>query len=149
MMDEMCRTFLHTETASAALLAAVTAAAVLIPTFWLIGVIHFGFVTAPDPTTPRLVSYMVWTTAPGILVLAYILQRYIRKRTSRELGDGRALITAAVVLAPVQAATWWVTLYQYGSDELVVIGALLVALTAEVVLAELLSITTDRDTQAG
>jgi len=122
-----------------AFLAALTAAVVLVPTFWFAGILHFGFVTGPDPTTGKMISYILWTSVPGILLFASFLHLYVGKGTGRVLGYGRACLVAAAALAPIQAATWLVTLTQWGGDELVVIGALSLALTALVLLTEWLS----------
>ena len=127
------------ETQRAALLAALIAAIVCVPTFWVIGVLHFGFVTAPDPTTRQMVGYIVWTSVPGVLLIAFLLRRYVSKRTSQTIGYGRAFVVGAAALAPIQAATWIVTLTQWGGDELVVIGALSVAIAAVIFLTESLS----------
>jgi hypothetical protein len=125
--------------ATAALLATVAAALVLTPIFWFIGLLHFGFISGPDPTADMMASYVVWTSAPGVLLFAYILRRYVRTVTSKKLGYARACVVAAAALAPVQAAIWNVTLNQRGDDALVVIGALTLALTATVVLTMRLS----------
>jgi peptidoglycan/LPS O-acetylase OafA/YrhL len=125
--------------AKAALLATLTAALVLTPIFWFIGVLHFGFITGPDPRVDRMVSYFAWTSLSGVLLFAYILRRYVHKLSWRELRYGRACAVAAVALAPLQAATWQVTLTQWGHDELVVLSALMLALTAAVFLTERLS----------
>jgi hypothetical protein len=103
------RTPLRTGTAKAAFLAALSAALLLVPTFWFIGVLHFGLITGIDPTTGRIVSYIVWTSILGVLLFAYILRRYVRRLGSRHLGFGRSCVVAAVALAPMQAATWHVT----------------------------------------
>jgi hypothetical protein len=128
-----------TKTAKAALVAALAAAVVLAPVFWFIGVLHFGFITGPDPTTDRIVGYVVWTSLPGVLLFAYLLRRSVRKRASRKLGYAGACVVAAVALAPIQAATWRVTLTQRGDDTPVVIGALALSLAAVVFLTERLS----------
>jgi hypothetical protein len=126
-------------TQKAALLAALSAAIALAPTFWFIGVLHFGFVTAPDPTTGQMVRYIVWTSVPGVLLFAFLLHRSVSKRTSRLIGYVRACVVAAAALAPIQAATWIVTLTQWGGDDVVVIGALSLALAAVIFLTESLS----------
>jgi hypothetical protein len=145
VMEER-RTPLRTGTAKAAFLAALSAALLLVPTFWFIGVLHFGLITGIDPTTGRIVSYIVWTSILGVLLFAYILRRYVRRLGSRHLGFGRACVVAAVALAPMQAATWHVTRNQRWDDELVVLAALALALTAVVVLTEWLSETTPAET---
>jgi len=127
------------ETHKAALVAALTAAVVLAPTFWFIGVLHFGFVTAPDPTSGQMIRYIFWTSLPGVLVFASLLHRYVGKGTSRMIGYGRACLVAAAALAPIQAATWIVTLTQWGGDDLVVVGALSLGLAAVIFLTESLS----------
>lgn len=140
------RTPLRTGTAKAAFLASLEAALLLVPTFWFIGVLHFGAITGPDPTTEQMVSYVAWTSTPGVLLFAYILRRYVRKLTARKLAYGRACVIAAAALAPIQAATWRVTLAQRGDDELVVLAGLALALTAVVVLTEWLSEATPEET---
>ena len=143
---EARRRALGNETAKAAFLAALMAAVVLAPIFWFIGVLHFGFVTGPGPRTGHMVSYVLWTSLPGVVLFAYILRRYVRMHASRSLGYGRACVVAASAIAPIQAATWRVTLTQRGDDELVVVGALTLALTAVVLLTEGLSETTAAET---
>src|SRR5687768_557703 len=93
---------LGTKTARAAFLAALVAAAVLAPVFWIIGVLHFGAITGPDPTTRLMISNVIWTSLAGIPVLAYILRRYVRERALRTVGYGRACVIAAAALLPIQ-----------------------------------------------
>ena len=73
------------------------------------------------------------------MLFAYILRRSVRRLTPRTLGYGRACAVGAAVLAPIQAATWRVTLTQRGDDAPVVIGALTLALIAAVILTKSLS----------
>jgi hypothetical protein len=127
------------ETQRAALLAALIAALVLAPIFWFIGILHFGFVTAPEPTVAQMVRYIVWTSVPGVLLFASLLHRYVGKRTSRTIGYRRACLVATAALTPIQAATWIVTLTQWGADDLVAIGAFGLALAAVIFLTESLS----------
>jgi hypothetical protein len=126
-------------TAQAAMLAALTAAFVLGPLFWFVGVLHFGFVSGPDPTPRLMISYLAWTSFAGIVVLASFLHLFVGRGRRRTLGYGRACLVAAAALLPLQAATSVVTLTQWGGDELVVIVALIAFVTALIVLTERLS----------
>jgi hypothetical protein len=110
------------------LLAALAASVVLAPIFWFVGVLHFGIITAPEPTTGQMVSYILWTSAIGVLLLAPLLHLSVRAPCA--LGYARAAIVAIAALAPIQAATWIITLYQWGDDEMVAIGTLVTGFTA-------------------
>jgi hypothetical protein len=123
-----------------ALFAAFVAAVVLTPIFWIVGVLHFGAITGPDPTIGRMVSYVLWTSSIGVLIGASFLNLGV----SRSLGFGRACLVAAAALAPIQAASWIVTLYQWDNDEVVVISALILALAAVVLLTKRLGDSTGR-----
>jgi hypothetical protein len=112
--------------------------AVLTPVFWVIGIAHFGVIIGRDPTRALMLDYVLWTSVVGIPVFGFLLFTMVRRGSARLLGLHRACAVAAVALAPVQAATYWVTLYQRGNDELVVLAAFAVALLLLVLLTNLL-----------
>lgn len=91
-------------------------------------------------SSPSLLRVLPVPVATCILVFAFLLRRYVSKRTARTIGYRRACVVAAAALTPIQAATWIVTLTQRGGgDDLVVIGALGLAMAAVIVLTEALS----------
>ncbi|MCW2972240.1 MAG: hypothetical protein JWN72_513 [Thermoleophilia bacterium] len=125
--------------AAVVLLVALLVAPLLVPFWFLVGVLHFGFVSGPDPTVGRWASYTASSLVPAAIVFAWLLRRRVNRATDRRLGLWQAFVVALFSLAFVNGAMGLITVGQYGHDGTVFTVGLLCASAAAVGLTLLLS----------
>jgi hypothetical protein len=116
------------------LVAALVAAAVLLPLLWVLTVIRFAEVRSEGLTAGDWLGYWVWALPPAIAVLGWLIRRSVEAGTGHRLSLPRACVAAAAGLAPVFAAQVIVTMRQYGYDYAVSLGCLALSLAAMVAL---------------
>ena len=124
----------------AAFAAAAVGSAVVVPFSWLVGVMHFGFISGPEPTLRLWLSYALFSLPPAIALVGWLLRHFLATRSRRSISLARACAVAAVALAPAHAGEAIITLGEYGYDFAVFVVGLTVSLVTLTLLSARLSV---------
>lgn len=115
-----------------------------IPLLFIVGVLHFGFVSGPDPRNLALwVSYILLSSSPAALIFAKILKKRV-DQSGRFIRYRHALIVALVSLSFIQSSIVIITVYNFGEDTFTFLSGLALALFSSIILTDILSVKTSQ-----
>lgn len=121
----------------AVLFACVQIAPVMLIFSFLIGVAHFGFVSGPQLTLLKWLSYFILTVPAISIFSGYRLRAVVKKHTSYHLNLFQSIVIVLPAILAIHASEAIITLYQIGDDTIIFIIGLLYALISTVSLAYL------------
>lgn len=118
-------------------IAALIAAPLITPLWWIIGAIYFGL-AIPEYSLARWLVYTAWLLLPAALLFAAVLRkRFVSVSLCIEYW--KAFVIAFVSLTFVHAGIGVVTLYQYGYDYFVFLASLALGFASAILFALFLS----------
>jgi Kef-type K+ transport system membrane component KefB len=109
----------------------------IVPWWFVVGIIHFGFVTGPRPTFEGWLSEMAWSVPPAVLVLAVLLRKRLSRTMAGTLTVSAAILAALAAVVPIQIAMAIITLTQWAEgtyDSVIFLAASVIAFGAAVLL---------------